>query len=312
MDVVTVTVAIPAPFAVTTPFSTVTTEELGEYHVTLRSVAFAGVTAAVSVALPPTVSESSVLFSVTPVTSTVGTLTVTVQNAVLPLEVVTVTVAVPSPTAVILPFSTVATDGSDELHITDLSVVSSGTTVAVSTPVFPTTSDMVDLSNVTPAAMTTEFLTVTVQVAAFPLEVVAITTAVPAFFAVTIPFSTVATAVSELVHVTVLSVASAGITAAVNTSVSPTTNDRAGLSREMPETATVELVTVTVQIAVLPLEVVAIITAVPAPAAVTVPLTATATAGLEDEYVMLLSVVLDGSTVATNATVSPTVIVTAA
>ena len=79
----------------------------------------------------------------------------------------------------------------------------------------------------------------------------------------------------------------------------------------MPEAATVELVTVTVQIAVLPLEVVAIITAVPTPAAVTVPLTATATAGLEDEYVMLLSVVLDGSTVATNATVSPTVIVTA-
>ena len=65
------------------------------------------------------------------------------------------------------------------------------------------------------------------------------------------------------------------------------------------------------QDAVLPLEVVAIITAVPTPDAVTVPLTATATAGLEDEYVMLLSVVLDGSTVATNATVSPTVIVTA-
>ena len=229
----------------------------------------------------------------------------------MPLEVVTVTVAVPTPTAVTTPFFTVITNASDERHVTVLTVAFAGVTVAVSVALPPTDSESSVLFSVTPVSSTVGTLTVTVQDAVLPLEVVAITTAVPAFFAVTIPFSTVATAVSELVHVTVLSVASAGITAAVNTSVSPTTNDRAGLSREMPEAATVELVTVTVQIAVLPLEVVAIITAVPTPAAVTVPLTATATAGLEDEYVMLLSVVLDGSTVATNATVSPTVIVTA-
>ena len=144
-----------------------------------------------------------------------------------------------------------------------------------------------------------------------PLEVVTVTVAVPSPTAVILPFSTVATDGSDELHITDLSVAFAGITVAVSVALSPTVSESSVLFSVTPVTSTVGTLTVTVQVAVLPLEVVAIITAVPTPAAVTVPLTATATAGLEDEYVMLLSVVLDGSTVATNATVSPTVIVTA-
>ena len=49
----------------------------------------------------------------------------------------------------------------------------------------------------------------------------AVMVAVPTFFAVTTPLVTVATEASDVVHVTVLSVASSGLTVAVSVTVSP-------------------------------------------------------------------------------------------
>ena len=69
-------------------------------------------------------------------------LTVTVQLASTPFEAVAVIVAVPSETAVTTPFSsTVATDVSDELQVTDLSVASFGLIVAVRVNVSPILRD---------------------------------------------------------------------------------------------------------------------------------------------------------------------------
>ncbi len=66
--VVTVMVAVPVPTAVTFPLaSTVATAGLLEVHVTDLLSASAGATVAVSCSELPTVRDSSVLFSVTPV-----------------------------------------------------------------------------------------------------------------------------------------------------------------------------------------------------------------------------------------------------
>jgi hypothetical protein len=70
--VVTVIVAVPAALAVTKPEDeTVATEVLLEDQVTDLSVAFEGVTVAVSVWVSPSVIESDVLLRLTPVTATV-------------------------------------------------------------------------------------------------------------------------------------------------------------------------------------------------------------------------------------------------
>ena len=50
----------------------------------------------------------------------------------------------------------------------------------------------------------------------------AVMVALPTFFAMTMPLSTVATESSEVLQVTVLSVASSGLTVAVRVTVSPT------------------------------------------------------------------------------------------
>ena len=71
-------------------------------------------------------------------------LTVTVQEAdrAEPSLVVAVMVASPTETAVTRPFSsTEATQGSEETHDTDLSGISSGSTVAVSFTVSPTSRE---------------------------------------------------------------------------------------------------------------------------------------------------------------------------
>ena len=70
-------------------------------------------------------------------------------------------------------------------------------------------------------------ITVIVQVALFPLPscAVAVIVAVPAAFAVTTPFDTVATLVLLLLHVTFLLLAVLGLAVAVNVSVEPTFND---------------------------------------------------------------------------------------
>ena len=79
--VVTVMVALPEPMAVTFPLlSTVATAVLLDVQVTLLSVASLGATVAVSRSEPPTVSPRLVLFSVTPVTGMVGSVTLSVPG----------------------------------------------------------------------------------------------------------------------------------------------------------------------------------------------------------------------------------------
>ena len=132
--VVTVIVAVPAFLAVTTPeVETVATVVLLDDQVTLLFVALDGDTVAVSVCVWPSVSVRLVWFRLTPVTGTVGALTVTEQVAVLPPSVVvTVMVVVPALFAVTMPDEeTVATDVLLEDHVTLLSVALEGVTVAV-------------------------------------------------------------------------------------------------------------------------------------------------------------------------------------
>ena len=127
-------VAVPADFAVITPDEEmVATEVLLEDHLTDLSVAFEGVTVAVSLWVSPTVIESDVLLKLTPVTATVAAETVTEHVAVLcPSNVVTVMIAFPDALAVMKPVSdTVATDVLLEDQITAFSVALEGETVAV-------------------------------------------------------------------------------------------------------------------------------------------------------------------------------------
>ena len=78
--------------------------------------------------------------------------TFTVTVAVLPLLDLAVTVAVPAPLAVILPFDTVATDLLEDVHVTVLLVALSGFTVAVTVVLWPTTRFVVVLESVMPVA----------------------------------------------------------------------------------------------------------------------------------------------------------------
>jgi hypothetical protein len=117
--VVTVMVALPADTAVTTPLNdTIATALLLLLHDTFLLVAFAGLTVAINVSVPPTVKLKEVLLKVTLVTET--GVTVTAQTAVLfPSAVVTVMFALPTATAVTTPLDdTVATAGALLLHDT--------------------------------------------------------------------------------------------------------------------------------------------------------------------------------------------------
>ena len=130
--VVTVIVALPPAFAVTTPVAeTVATEVLLEDQVTDLSVASDGETVAVRVRLSPATMVKDIWSRLTPVT---GMTTVTLQVAVLPPSlVVTVIVVVPAAFAVTTPVDeTVATDVLPEDQATDLSDALDGETVAVS------------------------------------------------------------------------------------------------------------------------------------------------------------------------------------
>ena len=179
------------------------------------SVVSTGATVAVKVSLLPLISERLFLLRLTP---DARTLTVISQVAVFPFAVVTVIVAVPAPTAVTVPFATVATFALDVFQVKVLSIVSAGTTVAFNVSLLPLISDRLFLFNDTPDART---LTVTSQVAVFPFAVVTVIVAVPAPTAVTVPFATVATFVLEDIQVKVLSVASSGVMVAVKVSLLP-------------------------------------------------------------------------------------------
>ena len=218
--VVTVIVAVPAFFAVTTPeVETAATVVLFDDQLTVLSEAFVGLTVAVSAWVSPSVKVSKVLSSITLVTCTIGAFTVTVQVAVLPASVVvTVIVAVPAFFAVTTPSEdTVATVMLFDDQVTDLLEAFDGFTVAVSAWVSPSVRVRDVLSSVTPVTGMTGALTVTVQVAVLPPSVVTVIVAVPAFFAVTTPEEdTVATAVLFDDQVTDLSEAFDGLTVAVS------------------------------------------------------------------------------------------------
>ncbi len=138
------------------------------------------------------------------------------------------------------------------------------------------------------------FVTVTVHFAVFP-SAEAVITAVPEATAVTLPFlSTVATAVALDVHVTVLSSASSGLTAAVRVADSPFLRESSFLSRVTLVTGTV---TVTSQLA-LAFPAVALIVTVPLATAVTLPFSSTVAISSLLLLQTILSVLFVGSTVA--------------
>ena len=150
-------------------------------------------------------------------------------------------------------------------------------------------------------------VTVTGQVAVLS-PALAVIVAVPALTAVTLPLpSTVATLLSEDVHVTFLSVALSGATVALSFWLSPSTMLISVLSMVMPVTGTVLAATVTEHVAVLdPSEEVTVIVAEPAFTAVTLPLPSTvATVASEDFQLIALLVALFGATVAVKVSDPP-------
>ena len=124
------------------------------------------------------------------------------------------------------------------LQATVLSVALSGLTVAVSVALSPSARLSVVLSNLTEVTATTSEATVTEQVAVLS-PAFAVTVAVPAFTAVTLPpASTVATEASEVLQLTVLFVALDGLTVAVSVALSPSFRLKVVLSSETELTAT--------------------------------------------------------------------------
>ena len=181
-----------------------------------------------------------------------------------------------------------------------MSVASDGFTVAVRVTVSPALSDAVVLFRVT--EVTSVATTVTLHVAVL-LPALAVMVAVPTFFAVTTPFETVAIVWSDVLQVTVLSVASDGFTVAVRVTVSPALSDAAVLSKVTEVTSVVS--TDTKHVAVLS-PAFAVIVVSPTFFAITTPLETVAIVWSEDDQVTVLSVASSGFTVAVRVTVSPT------
>ena len=240
-------VALPTLSAVTLPPSTEATAASELTQRTFLFVALGGDTTAVSVALSPSVSESSVLDRLTFSTLTTLDLTVTWQLAVKPpSSVVTVTVVLPGLNAITRPFTAEATVSSELDHRTFLFVALDGDTVAVRTSLLPTVSVRSFLSSRTLSTLTTLDLTVTRQLAVrTPSCVVTVTVALPTLSAVTFPFTTETTDVLVLVQRTFLSVALDGNTVAVSVALSPTVSARSFLSRLTLSTLTALELTVT-------------------------------------------------------------------
>ena len=190
MLVVTVIVAVPGATAVTTPFLTLATAVLSDFHFTFLLVASSGITVAFKVYVFPTLKVFFVLLSFTPVT---GRITLILQVPTAPPIAVAVAdiVAFPTPTPVTFPvFETLATDVLLEVHVTVLSGASVGYTVAFNFTFFPTPIVAFVLSNTHPFVNTC-----IVYVAKLPLTANALIVVVPSPTAVIFPASsTVATA----------------------------------------------------------------------------------------------------------------------
>ena len=301
--------AVPSYIATTTPFSTVATVGSDVSHIIAVFVASDGVTVAVSAKTVSGVSRreslSRVMFSTVVYTDA----TKTAQDALFPFAVA-VTVAEPTPTAVTVPFTTVTTDVSEEVHSTSPPETVTALTVARSVYV----SFSLSWSN---AALrdrseedAPESVTVTVQISVFPSAVVAVTVAVPTPTAVTVPSDAIlATFTLFEDHTTVLFVAFSGAIFASSPKVSPTRRAKVEDERVTREVETYEEVTVIVHSATCPLAFVAFIVVVPAARLLTTPFSTVATVGTVDVHVTVLSAALDGVTVAVSARFSPTFIV---
>ena len=140
----TVIVADPAAFAVTTPdVDTIAIDVLLDDQVTDLFVAFDGLTVAVRVAVLPSSNERDVRSRETPVTDTIAAVTVTAQVAFFePSWVVQVMVAEPAALAVTTPLVlTVATEVLLDDQVTDLFVAFDGLTVAVRVAVLPSSNE---------------------------------------------------------------------------------------------------------------------------------------------------------------------------
>ena len=138
---------------------------------------------------------------------------------------VTVIVALPADTAVTVPFSTVATVALFERQLTLWFVASEGTTVFVKVAVAPLAKDNSVWESVTPVTGIGSVTTTSHLAVWLPSSVVTVMVAAPPDTAVTVPFSTVATAVLFELHLIFLFVAPVGETVAVNFAVAPLSKD---------------------------------------------------------------------------------------
>ena len=117
----------------------------------------------------------------------------------------------------------------------------------------------------------------------------AVMVADPTFLAVTTPLLTVATVASEVLQVTVLSVASSGLTVAVRVTVSPAFRDALVLFNVMLVTGTYLALTFTRHVAILPPSSdFTLIVAVPGDTAITIPSDTDATSSLVLDQITLL------------------------
>ena len=244
------------------------------------------------------------MLSVTSVTATGFMVTTQVAFFVLSAFEVTVMVAEPTILAVTSPlWSTSAMPEALLLHVTVLSVASSGATVAVSVSVAPCSNVVDVLLSVT--LVTGMALTVTAQVAVFELSEFDVTVMVaePTALAVTVPASTVAMSVSLLLHVRVLSVALSGATVTVRVPVALGNRLNVVSLRVTAVTATV--LTVTTQVPFTPFTAVAVMVVEPSARPFTTPsLFTVATASLLLLHVRVGSVALSGATVAVKVAAS--------
>ena len=193
-----VIVAVPTEMAVTTPSSeTAATSSLELLHTIVLSVVFSGSTVAVKVLFSPMTSSIDSLSRTTDVAITGFTVTLQVAETSPHLAVI---VAVPTEMAVTTPSSeTAATSSLELLHTIVLSVVFSGSTVAVKVLFSPMTSSIDSLSRTTDVAITG--FTVTLQVAETSPHL-AVIVAVPTEMAVTTPSSeTVATFSASVIQI---------------------------------------------------------------------------------------------------------------
>ena len=151
--------------------------------------------------------------------------------------------------------------------------------------------------------------TVNSHCAVFSLAVVTVIVAVPAATPFTFPeVLTVAMVLSEVLQVTVESVALSGVTVAFNVRVSPIVIEAVVLLNVTPVTATLAaFFTVILQEAFFPLALVAVMVAVPAFTPFTTPAEVTLAIVLSELLqVTVVSVALDGVTVAFKVTALPT------